>query len=163
MNPGPHGPELCELSSRNVGNDRFQFGLSANEAGCIVIQGYSPAGLLHEVLHGTVIRFRALPCIAQPAAANEGIDTSFQPRLGPLTAMALAKDDLDTAQCAKHDVSSCLARHGDDDFAPSMSGFQIADRLRGLTESVGAVYDGCHSAGLNEFAQKDTIFLLQRS
>src|SRR5207247_10660065 len=59
-------------------------------------------------------------------------------------------------------VSSCLARHADDDFAPSMSGFQIADRLRGLTESVGAVYDGCHSAGLNEFAQKDTIFLLQR-
>ena len=25
LNPGPHGPELCELLSKNVGNDRFQF------------------------------------------------------------------------------------------------------------------------------------------
>jgi len=28
LNPGPHGPELCDLSSRNVGNDRFQFEIS---------------------------------------------------------------------------------------------------------------------------------------
>jgi len=105
---------------------------------------------------------QSTPCIAQllqPTRAS----IFLQLRLGPLTAMALAKDDLDTAQCAKHDVSSCLARHGDDDFAASMSGFQVADRLRGLTESVCAVYDGCHSAGLDEFAQKDTIFLFQRS
>src|SRR3989442_1152456 len=28
LNPGPHGPELCDLLSRNVGNDRFQFEIS---------------------------------------------------------------------------------------------------------------------------------------
>src|SRR5207253_3419675 len=99
LNPGPHGPELCELSSTNVGNDRFRFGLSAKEAGCIVIQGYSPAGLLHEVLHGPVIRFRALHCIAQLLQPTRASILPFRPRLGPLTAMALAKDDLDTAQC----------------------------------------------------------------
>jgi len=32
LNPGPHGPELCELSSRNVGNDRFQFEISDTAA-----------------------------------------------------------------------------------------------------------------------------------
>ena len=25
MNPGPHGPELCDISARFGGNDRFQF------------------------------------------------------------------------------------------------------------------------------------------
>jgi hypothetical protein len=25
LNPGPHGPELCDLSSRNFGNNRFSF------------------------------------------------------------------------------------------------------------------------------------------
>jgi hypothetical protein len=25
LNPGPHGPELCDIPSRHVGNDRFQF------------------------------------------------------------------------------------------------------------------------------------------
>ena len=25
LNPGPHGPELCDISSRFGGNDRFQF------------------------------------------------------------------------------------------------------------------------------------------
>ena len=111
--------------------------------------------------HQVRAHIASLNCCSQRAQAQHRY-FPFKPRLGPRTAVALAKDDLRT-QCAKHDVSSCLARHGDDDFAPSMSGFQIADRLRGLTESVGAVYDGCHSAGLNEFAQKDTIFLLQRS
>ena len=28
MNPGPHGPELCELPSRNRWNDRFRFEIS---------------------------------------------------------------------------------------------------------------------------------------
>jgi len=83
LNPGPHGPELCELSSRNVGNDRFRFGLSAKEAGCIVIQGYSPAGLLHEVLHRTVIRSEHI-LHRSTAAANErklSIDTSLSSRV----------------------------------------------------------------------------------
>jgi hypothetical protein len=53
LNPRPHGPDPCELSSRNVANDRFQFGLSAEERGCVVIQGYFPAGLLHEVVHAS--------------------------------------------------------------------------------------------------------------
>src|SRR5256885_8718128 len=32
LNPGPHGPELCELSSRIGGNDRFRLEISANRS-----------------------------------------------------------------------------------------------------------------------------------
>ena len=130
-----------------------------------MIQGYSPAGLLHEVLHRTVIRSEHI-LHRSTAAANErklSIDTFLSSRVSDPVQPWLSQKMTSVRNARNKMVSSCLARHGDDDFAPSMSGFQIADRLRGLTESVGAVYDGCHSAGPNEFAQKDTIFLFQRS
>src|SRR5438874_13477853 len=32
LNPGPHGPELCDISSRNGGNHRFQIEISKRRA-----------------------------------------------------------------------------------------------------------------------------------
>jgi len=37
LNPGPHGPELYELPSRNGGNDRFQFESSNAASRCVQI------------------------------------------------------------------------------------------------------------------------------
>jgi hypothetical protein len=57
LNPGPHGPELCELSSRNARNDRFLFETSARRPSRRVIWGRFFAGLLHKVLHERVRPF----------------------------------------------------------------------------------------------------------
>ena len=37
MNPGPHGPELCELLSGNAVNDRLQFDSSSRRARSVQI------------------------------------------------------------------------------------------------------------------------------
>jgi hypothetical protein len=50
LNPGPHGPELCDTSFRNGGNDRFLFEVVAPRLGGVVIWDYLFAGLLHELL-----------------------------------------------------------------------------------------------------------------
>ena len=39
LNPGPHGPELCDLSSRNAGNDRLVFEIAAARPTHTAIQG----------------------------------------------------------------------------------------------------------------------------
>ena len=51
MNPGPHGPELCDTSFRNGENERFPFEIGANRMGHMTIQTYLFARLLHELLH----------------------------------------------------------------------------------------------------------------
>jgi hypothetical protein len=52
LNPGPHGPELCDISSKNGGNDRFLFEIAAERQSDVSIWSDLFAGLLHELLHG---------------------------------------------------------------------------------------------------------------
>jgi len=42
LNPGPHGPELRDLSSRNVGNDRFLFEIEAKSSTVVQIGAVLP-------------------------------------------------------------------------------------------------------------------------
>src|SRR2546427_5364172 len=50
LNPRPHGPELCELSSRNVVNDRIQFDSAEAKSSPRPVRRCF-ARLLDEVLH----------------------------------------------------------------------------------------------------------------
>ena len=50
MNPGPHGPELCDISFRNDGNDRFSFEFVRERLARPAIERYLFAGSLHELL-----------------------------------------------------------------------------------------------------------------
>jgi len=40
LNPGPHGPELCDISFRNGGNDRFSFEFGGQRLARPAIQRY---------------------------------------------------------------------------------------------------------------------------
>jgi hypothetical protein len=50
LNPGPHGPELCDISFRNGGNDRFLLEFIGRRHGGVVIRPDLFAELLHELL-----------------------------------------------------------------------------------------------------------------
>ena len=50
MRQGPHGPELCDISFRNGGNDRFSFEFVRERLARPPIARYLFAGLLHELL-----------------------------------------------------------------------------------------------------------------
>jgi hypothetical protein len=51
LNPGPHGPELCDISFRNGENDRFLFEFVPSDTDERAIWRFLFARLLHELLH----------------------------------------------------------------------------------------------------------------
>jgi hypothetical protein len=61
LNPGPHGPELCDISFRNGGNHRFLFEFVARTHCGALIRPDLFAELLHELLQNWLALKRAPP------------------------------------------------------------------------------------------------------
>jgi hypothetical protein len=72
LNPGPHGPELCDISFKNGGNDRFPFEIVAPRRGGVVIRSDSFAELLHELLQNRLALKLPLPYLHTEEDAREG-------------------------------------------------------------------------------------------
>ena len=52
LTPGPHGPELCAVSSTELGFGGFEFDLGHPPSTETRFRARKPIELLHELLHG---------------------------------------------------------------------------------------------------------------
>jgi hypothetical protein len=71
LNPGPHGPELCDISFRNGGNDRFLFEFVGRRRGGAVIRPDLFVELLHELLQNWLALNLPLPYLHIEVDARE--------------------------------------------------------------------------------------------
>jgi hypothetical protein len=57
----------------------------------------------------------------------------------------------------RHELSVVIVRHGDDDFAPSVSLSEIPERFRELIQRVLSIDDGHDLASSKKLAHKDQV------